>query len=222
MGSNSFPKEERLSGRKRISEVFAVGESGFAYPLRYLYTVKENSQASERSAGPQVVGAPAVSGLSAGLECPQAAAGSEGSANTQASGASADSVGSQASEASVNSQASECSTFPRVAEALVYPRASAVSGLSAGSECPQYPDVSGVSVLVSVSKRYHKRAVRRNLLKRRIREAFRTCGGPLREAAERRGVQIDIALLYSTKEVLDYTKIGDAVEKILARICERV
>lgn len=80
----------------------------------------------------------------------------------------------------------------------------------------------GVSVLVTVSKKYHKRAVKRNLLKRRIREAFRTSAADLRATAEGKGMRIDIALMYSTKEVLEFQKINDAVGKILAQIQEGI
>lgn len=81
---------------------------------------------------------------------------------------------------------------------------------------------TGVSVLVTVPKRNQKRAVKRNLLKRRTREAFRTGSAPLRHVADGHGVHVNIALVYSTKEVVEFDKIRDAIEKILARICEGV
>ena len=74
--------------------------------------------------------------------------------------------------------------------------------------------VSGVRVLVSVSKRYHKRAVARNLLKRRIREAYRLNKQPLE------GRNLSIGLLYSSNDILEYKVIEDAVRKIIAKISE--
>ena len=82
--------------------------------------------------------------------------------------------------------------------------------------------VPGVSVLFVVPKRAHKRAIRRNLLKRRMREAYRTQSGPLKEVAEDKNIKVNIALLYSAKEVEDYRKIADAVGKILTQVAERV
>lgn len=67
-------------------------------------------------------------------------------------------------------------------------------------------------VMVSVPKRLFKRAVKRNLLKRRLREAYRTRKYLLAPSST------DILLLYNTKEVKDFTSIREEVEAILQRI----
>lgn len=72
-------------------------------------------------------------------------------------------------------------------------------------------------MMVSVSKRFFKRAVKRNLLKRRLREAYRrskdllgvTCG-------------CDIMFIYNSKEVADYKEIKEAVEKIMAYVKDKI
>ena len=76
-----------------------------------------------------------------------------------------------------------------------------------------------MSVLFSVPKRNIKRAVGRNLLKRRSREAYRLAKLELNRLAAERGLHIDIALIYSTKEILDYSILSNAVKNILAKIC---
>lgn len=76
----------------------------------------------------------------------------------------------------------------------------------------------GLRTLVSVPKKLHKRAVRRNILKRRMREAVRLGSGELRAACRRNGVSVSLVLLYTTKEVLDYGAINNAVEQILAKV----
>ena len=81
-------------------------------------------------------------------------------------------------------------------------------------------EVSGVAVLVVVPKRNHKRAVRRNTLKRRMREAFRTQCAGLRAEAETAGLKVHIALLYSAKEPAEYDKIRDAVGKVIVQISQ--
>ena len=81
---------------------------------------------------------------------------------------------------------------------------------------------AGISVLVNVSKKFHKRAVKRNLLKRRMREAFRTQNEAVKELALQKGARINIALLYSIKEVVEFEKIRDAVGKIFTQVIERV
>ncbi len=122
---NSFPKWQRLSGRRAIDGLFEGGTGGFVYPVRYVLTAEGG-------------------------------------------------------------------------------------------------DAADVAVLVSVSKKYHKRAVRRNLIKRRIREAFRTQNGALKALAADKGVKVNIALLYGSKDVLEYEKIKDAVGKIIGQVSQRV
>jgi len=71
-------------------------------------------------------------------------------------------------------------------------------------------------MLVSVSKRYSKSAVRRNLIKRRTREAFRL--NKSRFAAD--GMRhIDMAFIYISKKEESYDTIAQSVSRILAHIC---
>lgn len=78
-----------------------------------------------------------------------------------------------------------------------------------------------VEVLFSVPKRYHKRANRRNLLRRRTKEAYRLQKSGLHEALAGKGVAMDIAFVYSAKEVLPYKTISYAVRRILQEVAER-
>ena len=73
-----------------------------------------------------------------------------------------------------------------------------------------------VEVLFSVPKRNHKRANKRNLLRRRMKEAYRLNKSLL--AAEDRGVVIDRALIYSSKELLPYKSINNAISRILREV----
>lgn len=65
-------------------------------------------------------------------------------------------------------------------------------------------------MMVSVSKRNFKRAVKRNLLKRRMREAYRTQKHLLEDAGP-----LDLMLVYNSKEVLDYQIVRESVAEIL-------
>jgi ribonuclease P protein component len=77
-----------------------------------------------------------------------------------------------------------------------------------------------VEVLFSVPKRNHKRANRRNLLRRRTKEAYRLNKELLRQVAEAKGFGIDLALVYSAKEELSFKSIQNALCKILAEVGE--
>jgi ribonuclease P protein component len=67
-------------------------------------------------------------------------------------------------------------------------------------------------IMVSVPKKIFKRAVKRNLLKRRIRESWRL----QKMSLNTKGV--DILFNYSTKEILDQNTIQDAVSKIIEKV----
>ena len=79
-----------------------------------------------------------------------------------------------------------------------------------------------VEVLFSVPKRNHKRANKRNTLKRRMREAYRLNNDALHAAIEEHGKEVDIAFVYSTKELLPYKTIEHAVRRILAEVAENM
>lgn len=68
-------------------------------------------------------------------------------------------------------------------------------------------------IVVSVPKRLFKRAVKRNLLKRRIREAYRLQKELLAEG-------FDILLQYNSPEVAEFASIRDDVAVVLRRIAE--
>ena len=78
-----------------------------------------------------------------------------------------------------------------------------------------------VEVLFSVPKRNHKRANKRNLLRRRTKEAYRLNKSSLWSVTTERGVAVDMALVYSSKEVLPYKTIENAVRRIIDEVVER-
>lgn len=125
MKNNKLPKQERLSGRKRIGTLFSEGSAGFVYPFRYVFALSDSEK-------------------------------------------------------------------------------------------------GGVSILVSVPKKNHKRAVRRNKLRRRTRESFRLGKAVISDKAVRSAKQIDLALIYVSKEIEEYKTIENAVGKILAQIAENI
>ena len=75
-------------------------------------------------------------------------------------------------------------------------------------------------IVVSVPKRIFKRAVKRNLFKRRIREAYRTSKTLLPVSAENGGT--DILFIYNTKELKDFQAVTTAVRAALTNIAAKV
>lgn len=72
-------------------------------------------------------------------------------------------------------------------------------------------------IIISVSKRLFKRAVKRNLLKRRIRERYRLQKGHLPS-----GKGIDILFIYNTNEVLDFATLYSSIGNILIEISKKL
>lgn len=75
-------------------------------------------------------------------------------------------------------------------------------------------------IVVSVPKRLFKRAVKRNLLKRRIREAYRLQKELLMPADSGASFGFDILLQYNSPEVADFAAIRADVAAVLRRIAE--
>ena len=67
-------------------------------------------------------------------------------------------------------------------------------------------------IMVSVPKKLFKRAVKRNLLKRRIRESWRL----QKQSMNASGV--DILFTYSTKDILEFQEIQSSVAKIIEKV----
>lgn len=80
----------------------------------------------------------------------------------------------------------------------------------------------GIEAMFSVPKKFHKRANKRNLLKRRTREAYRLNREALSQAVAEKDVTLDIAFVYSTKECHSHKTITNALQRILEQVCEHL
>lgn len=79
-----------------------------------------------------------------------------------------------------------------------------------------------VSILISVPKKRFKRAVKRNRVKRQIREAYRKNKGPLWQVLQEKGLGLTIAFIYLSDELCRTEEIEEKVKVLLARIAERL
>lgn len=75
---------------------------------------------------------------------------------------------------------------------------------------------------VSVGKRHFKRAVDRNLLKRRIRESYRKQKHELKETLTASGISMDIFFVYSNARISDYAEIETAMASALAFLADKI
>lgn len=75
-----------------------------------------------------------------------------------------------------------------------------------------------VRIMVSVSKRYFKRAVKRNRIKRQLREAYRL----QKELLQPLKGGLDIAFLWNSDEMLPTETVFLKMQNILQRIHENV
>lgn len=80
------------------------------------------------------------------------------------------------------------------------------------------PGLAPLRLLISVPKRHFKKAVMRNLLKRRIREAWRKNKLPLIKSLENKQRRLDVALIWSDINPADYTAIEESIIEIIDKL----
>ena len=83
-------------------------------------------------------------------------------------------------------------------------------------------DAEAASVLVSVPKKRFKRAVKRNRLKRLIREAYRLNKQLIAEKLDEKQMQIHIAFNYVSDEELDFVTINKKMKVALQRLIDKI
>lgn len=77
-------------------------------------------------------------------------------------------------------------------------------------------------IVFSVPKKYHRKAVKRNLLKRRLREVYRLYKPKLYKSIEQCENQILLGVVFSTPEVIDYKTIELELKYLFVQLSIRL
>jgi len=77
-------------------------------------------------------------------------------------------------------------------------------------------------VMMSVPKKKHKRANKRNLLKRRTREAYRLNKESLLEMMSNNGRKLIFALIYTETAVLEYQAFDNSLKFVIPKLKTKV
>mgnify|MGYP000458762227 CR=1 FL=1 len=83
-----------------------------------------------------------------------------------------------------------------------------------------YKSTALPKICISIPKKNIKLAVNRNLLKRRIRAAYRLNNNKLKLHCNNKKISINLMLIYTSKQILTYHNIEDKIKVILTRLIE--
>lgn len=81
---------------------------------------------------------------------------------------------------------------------------------------------SPVLMTVAVPKKLIKKAVHRNLLKRRTREAYRLNKSAICNLTRKKNQQYELLFLYQATEIVDYAVIRSSIQALLFRLSEKI
>jgi ribonuclease P protein component len=77
-------------------------------------------------------------------------------------------------------------------------------------------------VLFSVPKKLHRKAVKRNLIKRRLREAYRHNKFALIDILAEKNIQLYLGFVYSNDKIPEYRTIEREMKLLLSQLISRI
>ena len=187
---HGLSKKERISSLKAIEHLIARGHYVGSGPLRCCWVIRD----SGTTEAAETAGAAGVAGL----------AGKAGVAEAAEKAGAADEVG-KTGELGTAGAAEKAGAEETVGKSLT-------DKVIVKQGTPVHLN----RIVVSVPKKMFRRAVKRNLLKRRIREAYRLQKQLLT------GSGVDLMFVYKSKDIAPYSQISDCVAAILKQISSKL
>jgi len=77
-------------------------------------------------------------------------------------------------------------------------------------------------ILVSVSKKRFHHAIKRNRVKRLIRESWRKNKSELMKLCQSNNKTLDVAFVYNATVILKYSEIEEKMKKVVERLVEKL
>lgn len=85
------------------------------------------------------------------------------------------------------------------------------------------PDMAPVQIMVSVPKRHFKRAVKRNRVKRQVRESYRLAKQPLVAAmAHHEDMTLAVSFIWQANRLYETCQVAESMGNILGRLIEKL
>ena len=81
---------------------------------------------------------------------------------------------------------------------------------------------SSVKIVIGVPKKNHKPAVKRNLIKRRVRESYRRNKNTLIDILKDKNRTLNLVLIYVSLQVIEYAEIERKLVGLLADLAEKI
>lgn len=75
---------------------------------------------------------------------------------------------------------------------------------------------------VSVSKRNHRTAVKRNFIKRRMRECYRLNKNILHIPLGEKNIELSFMLIYMSNEVVPFSEFETKIKQLIVRLSEKI